>query len=499
MKPTIAEILATTSKSYSEKVAIIDRSSCITYGELDEAVRKTARHLKEQGIKPKDRVLVLIPLSIDMYRVTIALNYIGACAIFVEDWIAFTQIGRCCEASNPNAVITNFKGWLFCYVHKVLRKIPVKIRLGSYLKKEPLEAVSYNIPEEEAIISFTSGTSGTPKMVVRSFQFLTHQFYTLQGIKNSHHQEVELQTMPAFLFINLAMGGTSVIADFNKLKPEKTDIRKIEKQLRVHRVNAICASPAFLYKLCHKSVDPELRAYVKSITTGGAPVFPADAQMLDRSFPNANTIVLYGSSEAEPISVVECSQLASAAQMIQEGLLVGNIHPETQVKIDPVFGNLKINKTTVIGEVLVAGPNVIMGTHSNMQNKTIIDGKKWHRTGDSGYLNQDGLLILTGPVDSIIKHKGQLWPPFIFEGITKNIPGISRASLVKVEQRLIAATVPLTGAERATIKQQLEALPIPIDDVVFIQQFPKDKRHDGKIKYRELQEMIKSIIKTQRR
>ncbi len=491
-QPNLVEILGSVAMAHANKLAIVDKTTAITYGELELAVRKTARYLLDKGIQRHDRVLVLVPLSIDLYRVTLALNYIGAAAIFVEDWITFQQIGACCEAAQPKAVITHWKGLIYSWLKPALRRIPLKINHLGYANQSPLMVAPQLVPEDEAIVSFTSGTSGVPKMLVRDFQFLNHQFYTLREVKNSRPDEVELLTLPAFLFLNLAMGSTSVLADFNKLKPDNFDPKKIERQLLEHRVDALCASPSFLLKLCNAGLDAAAMGRVRQVTTGGAPVFSADAAQLAKHFPNAKITVIYGSSEAEPISVADGVALAKSSA--EQGLFAGQIHPDTKVRIEPTSAGFKTLPTFSpgIGEVLVTGPNVVL---KGEDNKLVLDGKKWHRTGDSGYLGANGELNLTGPVAALVHWQGRLWSPFVFEGQTRGIAGVERAALLKLGEQLVAVITTAKTADKVAVKAAVLRLGYPLDEVVFLDKIPVDQRHGSKIRYAELEQLIKSKLR----
>ncbi len=493
-QPNVVEILSNIAKLYPDKLAIVDKTASITYANLELAVRKTARQLLDKGIQHQDRVLVLVPLSIDLYRVTMALNYIGAAPIFIEDWITFQQISACCEAAQPKAIVTNWKGLVYSFFKPALRKIPIKISHGGYEHRTALEVAPKLSLDDEAIITFTSGTSGTPKMLVRDFQFMDHQFDTLREVKKSAVDEVELLTLPAFLFLNLAMGSTSVLADFNKLKPHRFDPKKIERQMLAHQVNAICASPSFLLKLCKAPLGAAIKSQIEKITTGGSPVFPEDAAQLRTNFPNASITVIYGSSEAEPISVADGVSLANMRHEADFGLYAGGIHAETKVKIWPILEEQSLNNGHEIGEILVTGPNVMLKGEGN---KLVIDGTKWHRTGDSGYLDKDGALYLTGPVSALVNLNGQLWSPFVFERLAKNVEAVERATLVKVGGKLVAAIVAKKGADKGRVKSSILKLTVPLEDVVFLGSFPNDQRHDGKIKYAALEKMIKVKIRAQ--
>ncbi|MCB0642284.1 MAG: acyl--CoA ligase, partial [Phaeodactylibacter sp.] len=408
----IFDVLQATTRRFPDKTAIVDRQGSVTYRQLETQVYQTARFFQEKGIAAGDRVLVLVPYSIDLYRTTLALNYLGAAAVFIEDWISFQQIEACCQAAQPTALVTHGKGLFYARLKKALRQIPLRLHHGRYAKYPVL--LDHPKPDETAvaIISFTSGTSGVPKMVERSYAFLGHQFETLRQVKNSRSTEIELQTMPAFLFIGLATGSTSVIAAVNKLKPHKTDYAQVQAQVETNQVDTICASPAFLLQLAEQLKDTAAAKRILQITTGGAPVFPEDAAQLSAVFSNAQITVIYGSSEAEPISVIDGNHLALAKVEADYGLLAGIVHPETEIQIRNKWGRLRLMEGPPIGEIEVRGPNVNLSA-----------GAAWHATGDSGYLRPDGQLVLTGPVSALLEHREQLWSPFLVDALARQIEG----------------------------------------------------------------------------
>jgi len=490
MENRITKLLLQSAVNNADKIAIFDRSGSISFKELEMAIRKTATQLQQAGIRKNHRVLVLIPFSIDLYRVTMAINTLGATAIFVEDWISFKQIGYCLQTVVPDGVVTNLKGMLFSRLHPVLRRIPRKIFYNRFRRKSMLKDPPQIDEESLALISFTSGVSGTPKPVSRSFKFLFHQFQTLKKVKNSLKSDVELVTLPAFVFINLVVGATSVIADINTLRPEQTKFKKVLKQLKEHQVNAICSSPSFMEQLADFASGSEMARSIKKVLTGGAPVFPSVATSLQKAFPDARILVLYGSSEAEPISIIDASDLAGSDTEASSGLRAGKIHPNIRVHLLPIHPANRLNGKYAIGEILVAGPNVVPEPVGKEITRVEIDGIKWHATGDSGYLNEINELVLTGPVDSLIPDKTNIYSSFVFEALARSISGITRAALLSEGSMLVGVVQPKLEAEKENLLKTLKDLPFPVGKWVFIAEFPKDKRHGGKIKYEELKKML---------
>ena len=162
------------------------------------------------------------------------------------------------------------------------------------------------------------------------------------------------------------------------------------------------------------------------------------------------------------------------------GLLAGTPHPETQIKIAPTFGEKPLMGGPKIGEILVAGPNV------NSQ-------RDWHPTGDSGFLNQQGQLVLTGPVNAIIDHKGTLWSPFVVDALAKQVDGVSRAAIFSIQHRLILALELQDNLSPKSIQSQKISL-FPVDQIYTSKAFPVDNRHGGKIRYGVLREEIINFL-----
>ncbi|NJM17110.1 MAG: hypothetical protein HC896_18550 [Bacteroidales bacterium] len=76
-------------------------------------------------------------------------------------------------------------------------------------------------PHATALITFTTGSTGTPKAADRSHAFLKEQFNALLDEIKPSANDVDMPVLPIVLFVNLGVGCTSVIADFNVAEPNK--------------------------------------------------------------------------------------------------------------------------------------------------------------------------------------------------------------------------------------------------------------------------------------
>jgi acyl-CoA synthetase (AMP-forming)/AMP-acid ligase II len=122
--------------------------------------------------------------------------------------------------------------------------------------------------------------------------------------------DVDLSTLPIFVLHNLAVGMTSVIPDFDPRHPEAINPQTMLAELNKYRITSTVGSPVFYEKLANyclaHAVKPQM---LERIFLGGAPVFPRLAKKLMQAFPETAVEIVYGSTEAEPISSILAQDL----------------------------------------------------------------------------------------------------------------------------------------------------------------------------------------------
>jgi acyl-CoA synthetase (AMP-forming)/AMP-acid ligase II len=243
---------------------------------------------------------------------------------------------------------------------------------------------------------------------------------------------------------------------------------------------------------------------LKKIFTGGAPVFPTEAACYQKAFPNSDITVVYGSTEAEPIAAISVEDLLQKSD-IQSlgGLCVGE--PDAHIKCiilriqdKPVHGDDIVNlilPTGGIGEICVAGDHVLKAYYNNeeafLRNK-IVDqtGTIWHRTGDAGFLGEDGCLNLTGRCNQMIFRNGQWISPFLWEALLADSGLVRCGTVIQNGRELVVVAQPLPNRIKPKIATLQAYLPQNIDRLVLIPKMPMDPRHHSKIDY----EAVKSFV-----
>ena len=521
----------------------LDRA--ITYQTLQKHTTTTARRLIESGLKKGDRVLLLVPLSVETYVLLLAIFRIGAVAVIADSSFGLNMLRRSLSLVQPDAMISNSRIRTFANVFSEIRNIPLKLNVhhivsidGTSFETRTTNGATQTEAEVQefdrdhpALITFTSGSSGTPKAIVRTHGFLLQQQKVLASSLPGQKNDVELTTLPVFVLSALAQGITSVLPDCNMRRPGSIDANRIVNQLKRCSVNRIIASPAFLQRLSNHLQDEKAQLpRVQNILTGGGPVFPSLLKLAESVFPNAEINSVYGSTEAEPIAHVSSREMSKAdleKTFAGGGLLAGRPINEIELAIvDPAElntfarngGNRKFNRlpANTTGEIVVRGKHVIktyLNGQGDAETKLRAHGSKiWHRTGDAGYLDDQGRLWLMGRCAlKISDAKGDLYP-FQVEVAASELQSVRRATCLETDGKRILIVekkhrTPLrwfvdlfkqfdlsrhTAPFSRTIGDAFTWL--RFDEIRYVYSMPVDARHNSKIQYGKLERSLKARI-----
>jgi len=173
----IVEIFLHAAEKYPDRLAVVDKEQSITYAELKIQVEKTAAYFHQKGVQTGDRILVFVPMSVDLYRTVLAIFYLGATAVFLDEWVNKKRLELCCRIADCRGFVGGLKARIFALFSKELRRIPIKLSLTKCSQTSiPVKAMN---PDDAALITFTTGSTGTPKAARRTHEFLKAQFDAL--------------------------------------------------------------------------------------------------------------------------------------------------------------------------------------------------------------------------------------------------------------------------------------------------------------------------------
>ncbi len=493
MTNNIVEILFENAGKYPNKLAIIHKKEKITYGKLAQNVKDYAQYLLSKGIKKGDNVLIFVPMTIELYKILSAIFYIGATAVFVDAWADKNRLDQALKIVPCKAFIACPKAFVLKLISKKVRDVGINIMSGTIRKSKTEQPIESATLDTTALITFTTGSTGLPKAAKRTHEFLLEQHYVLKKHLASNADDVDLASLPIFVLHNLACGITSVIPDFNPQKPSDIDPKKILNDITQNGVTTSVGSPRFYEKLAEfKKVNG-----LKRIFTGGAPVFPKSAKLLQENFIDCDVEIVYGSTEAEPIASISAKKLLEFKGKVKDGLYVGKPIDDINIKIikpsnEPIENfESALLPIGEIGEICVEGKHVLKEYYNSDEAqkfaKINYQGKVWHRTGDAGYLDNEGRLFLMGRVKNRFIHNGKEIYVFPIENALLEINGIEIGTVIKIDEQIVLAVE--TKSPQARLKQELKMHGFEFDRLV-ITQIPRDPRHNSKIDYDKLKTIL---------
>ena len=128
------ELLRSRAAASPDAPAIIDarrgRSRVFSFAELERASARAAGLLHAAGLRPGDGVLVLLPMSAELYVALLAIFRLGMVALILDPSAGRDHIERCCALYPPQALIASTRAHLLRLFSPALRRIPCKVSVG---------------------------------------------------------------------------------------------------------------------------------------------------------------------------------------------------------------------------------------------------------------------------------------------------------------------------------------------------------------------------------
>lgn len=510
----IVELFQQRAATHSDQPAIIDSQRVTTFAQLEAMSASIAAQLQRAGLRSGDTVLVFYPMSAELYVTLGAIFRLGLVAMFLDPSAGRDHLEQCCMVHAPQALIASAKAHLLRLTSPRLRRIRHKFVIEGFvpgatslaLNAAPETRIVATKPNDPALITFTSGSTGQPKATLRTHGFLLAQYAALCRSLNLTADECDLATLPVFVLANLAAGVTSVIPSADLRFPGALDPAPVVAQIEQYQLHSTAASPALLERMADYCLQQNLQlTSLQKVFTGGAPVFPCLLDKLRVIAPNARIVAVYGSTEAEPIAEIALDKIEAedrAAMRNGRGLLAGQPVPEIQCRIlrdqwgTPIapLTQTEFDAAGVApnepGEIVVTGDHVLTGYLHGLgdeETKFKVDGKVWHRTGDAGYVDAQGRLWLLGRCAAkIVDARGTLYP-FAVECAASHHPNVKRAALVQHKARRLLV-VEQQGNDLNDLRDALAWA--GIDELRVLKTIPVDKRHNAKVDYPALSKLL---------
>lgn len=518
---------------------------------MADRVAHAGEWLRQRGLGAGDRAVIFVPMSADLYTTLLGVLHAGGVAVFLDAWAGRVRLEAAAQVAAPRAFIGTWKAQLLRLLSPALRRVPIAVRPGALSPRpgartgagpragasgrgpsadqraagqgRPGSGAAVVAADDHALVTFTTGSTGRPKAAARSHGFLWAQHRVLARHLGLREDDIDMPTLPVFVLNNLALGVTTVLPDFDPRRPGDIDPGAVLAQMRDEGVTTTSGSPAFYDRLAGHAVARGEKVPVRALFTGGAPVFPTLARALD-GVVEGEAHVLYGSTEAEPISSIPAAELARRTGAPgATGICAGRPVAEIELRIirpvdGPVtaeaLGPANAAPAGVAGEIVVSGEHVLPGYLDDPEAEALAkirDGNRvWHRTGDGGLLDEEGRLWLLGRIGQRVEREGVTWWPMAAEARALTVPGVRHAAYLGTPAGTAVLCLELEDGTRGpggrgagnqgpgnqwpdVEARAREALaPIPVDEVRVLGRIPRDPRHASKTDMAELRKLVGS-------
>lgn len=505
----------------------------ISFGRFAEGIDRVAAGLRELGLRRGDRAIIFLPMGVLMYTAMFAVQRLGAIAVFLDSWARRYQLGASAACVQPKAMISHRAAFDLVAGLPEFGGLDIRIvagpgadasftaRLEDLVQRAGCVPVEPVEPEDTALVTFTTGSSGVPKGANRTHRFLCAQHEALSSLLPYEPADADLPAFPIFSLNNLASGVTTVIPALDLAAPGPRDAAALVAQLLHEGITCATLSPSMLVGVSRFCAEAGIElAGLRRAVTGGAPISRDNGRDFLRIAPRAACWVLYGSTEVEPMAHIEAREMLELPEnpdpeIVEEGVNVGRISPELEYKFIRIRrGPIELKEegwpalevpADGVGEFIVTGDHVCRDYFNNpdaFRRAKIVDerGRVWHRTGDLARLDAEGNLWVVGRIHNVIERGGRLCFPVRAEILLKRLPFVKQAAFLGLPDPALgertAAVAALDPAQRDEAGARAEILRlfakngIPVDDVFFVESIPMDPRHHSKVEYDTLRKQL---------
>jgi long-chain acyl-CoA synthetase len=490
----LAEVLSSTAARHGDRPALKLDDTVVPYGVLDEASKRVAGVLRQRGVQPGDRVGIMLPnvphFAIAYYGVLRAGGVVVPMNVLLKGrevefylrdpeakvliaWHGFADAAReGAEATGADLLL--------------VEPSEFQTLLGG---AEPLQEVAERDDEDDAVILYTSGTTGTPKGAELTHRNLSmNTEVVLDDLIQVTEQDVLLGALPLFhafgqtCAMNVAVRAGACLTLIPRFDPTKA-LEVIARD----RVTVFEGVPTMYHALLN---HPERTSYdtssLRLCVSGGAALPVEVLRGFEEAF-DAKILEGYGLSETSPVASFNHPDRERKPGSIGT--------PISGVEMAAVDSDGNAVPQGEVGEIAIRGHNVMKGYWRRADATADVMRDGWFHTGDMATVDEDGyFFIVDRKKDMIIRGGYNVYPREIEEVLYEH-PAVSEAAVVAVKDEKLgeevgAAVVLKRGAEasedelRDHVKARVAAYKYP-RVIWFLDELPKGPT--GKILKREIE------------
>ncbi|MEU9180280.1 long-chain fatty acid--CoA ligase [Streptomyces sp. NPDC048550] len=444
---SVAGVLADTAAQRPDHSAVIYESEHFTYGWLWEQARRYASVLRANGVRPGDRVAMLLVDTPQFPVVYFGVLAAGAVAI---------PLSVMSTASEIDHVLTDADArFLVCAASLLTRAREAAEPLGTVLltvgpgpagtvdlesaaqDTEPIDDSAVREPDDVAVVFYTSGTTGKPKGVMLTHRNILHNVERMVTTPYMFRSDdVLLGCLPLSHGFGQICGMlTGFRAGISMVMMSRFSGREALALMTKHRCTVFMGVPTMYFGLLDAVAQGEPVPRLDRVYSGGS-ALPVKTLDDVRSVFGCPVYEGYGMTETSCSVAYHYPGLTFRSGTVGvpiTGITLGIARPNTdRIDLLPVGE---------VGEIVVRGPNVMAGylDRPDITAEVLIDG--WFLTGDLGRLDGDGYLSVVGRKKDLILRGGYNVYPREIEEILVGHPAVAQVAVIGVPHPVLGEEV----------------------------------------------------------
>ncbi|KAF5363672.1 hypothetical protein D9756_000643 [Leucocoprinus leucothites] len=521
-------------KDHADKVYVVYEKQRYTYRQVFErSVQAAAVYRDVYGICKGDRVAICSRNYPDFLVAFWACHLIGAVSVLANAWLPLGTLYHCLAHTQCKLIVLDSER--ADRLESIVSKLTTDAGTNGFLVLEAREGkgkwtgmvtwedalTNYKgnpqnimtndpgiIPEDNASILFTSGTTGMPKGVLSTQrQWLTNAANVMVGGRRAalrrgedlpvpvpEPQKSMLISVPLFhvtgstsLTMLGTMGGLKIVL------MRKWDIQEATRLIKAEHVTVAGGVPSMVSDL----TDGTLASHpLEGLLFGGAPAHDTLPRRAKKAFPDAVMSQGYGLTETNSVAVSVAGE-----DYVARTATCGLPSPVNDII---VMDGDKQAPTGTVGEVWIRGPNVMQGYwRDQAATDKVLTKDGWLRSGDLGYLDEEGFLYIRDRIKDIIIRGGENIDSVSVENALYSDSHVAEVAAVGIPHpRLgeqVAAVVSIRPENRGQVTEEglitlaekrLPKFAVPV--MILIQDKPFEQTASGKVLKSELRKLARA-------
>jgi 2,3-dihydroxybenzoate---[aryl-carrier protein] ligase len=511
-------------RRYADRVAIVDGKQSVTYAQLDERATRLALNLLDEGLKPRDRVVVQLPNVVEFAYLYFALQKIGCIPIMALPTHRYREMSQFAELSGAAACATLDRARDFDYREMVgrVRKSNKSVRLGIILGDAPAGFLSlrelierpskHSInefstiqidPEDPAVFQLSGGTTGIPKLIPRSHNDYIYNSKIASAVTGVAAEEIFLDVLPLAHNLPLACPGLQgyLLHGGKFILSNSTRSEDVFALIDQQRVTHMAVVPALLIRLIN---DPLITKYdlssLRVIQSGGQRLQPEVRRRTKELIPSVTVQENFGMAEGMLMFV----RFDDPEDVRME--TVGRpLSPDDEVRL--VDDDDKEVAPGEVGELLARGPYTLRGYFGVPEyNARAFTSDGFYRSGDLMRLHPSGNYMVEGRKKDLINRGGEKISAEEIENLILTHAAVANVACVPMPDPILGermcAYVILRGGGSLTLPQLVAFLldqeiakhKLP-ERLEIVDEFPLSPF--GKVSKKDLTERMTQLLKVE--